>query len=168
MLNAAVNTPEARQFWSTPGCLPEEIGVIIDKGQFFCFEGKDLQLHLERGIYNMTVYSLVGFVADVDSGQHQKSHLVSLVNGMHHILCLLVITNPVSVGHSLPEAPDRSQWYLFNDFLVRPVQKEEALSFNTSWKVPSVITYQQKVFNNKVDNSWKRKLDTSVLYMDKK
>lgn len=83
MLNAAVNTPEARQFWSTPGCLPEEIGVIIDKGQFFCFEGKDLQLHLERGIYSMIVYSLVGFVADVDSGQHQKSHLVSLINGTY-------------------------------------------------------------------------------------
>jgi PAB-dependent poly(A)-specific ribonuclease subunit 2 len=82
ILNAAANAPEARQFWSTPGCLPEEIGVIIDQGQFFCYEGEDLKLHLQRGIHNIAVYSLIGFVADIDSGQHQKSHLVSLVNGL--------------------------------------------------------------------------------------
>jgi len=81
MLNAAINSPEAKQFWSTPGWLPEEIGVIIDQGQFFCYQGEDLKLHLQRGIHNITVYSLIGLAADIDSGQHQKSHLVSLVNG---------------------------------------------------------------------------------------
>jgi PAB-dependent poly(A)-specific ribonuclease subunit 2 len=82
MLNAAITSPEAKQFWSTPGWLPEEIGVIVDQGQFFCFQGEDLKLHLQRGYHSMMVYSLVGLVADIDSGQHQKSHLVSLVNGM--------------------------------------------------------------------------------------
>ena len=81
MLNAAINSAEARQFWEIPGWLPEEIGVIIEQGQFFCFEGDDLKLHIQRGIHNVTVYSLIGLAADIDSGQHQKSHLVSLVNG---------------------------------------------------------------------------------------
>jgi len=82
VLNAAINSPEARQFWSVPGWLPEEIGVILDGGQFFCYQGEDLKLHIQRGIHSITVYSLIGFAAEIDSGQHQKSHLVSLVNGM--------------------------------------------------------------------------------------
>ena len=81
MLNAAITTPDAKQLWSTPNWLPEEIGVIVDQGQFFCYQGDDLKLHLQRGVHNMVVYSLVGLAADIDSGQHQKSHLVSLVNG---------------------------------------------------------------------------------------
>jgi len=84
MLNASINTPEARGFWATPGWLPEEIGVILDQGQFFCYEGEDLKLHLQRGIHNITVYSLIGLTAEIDSGQNQKSHLVSLVNGKWH------------------------------------------------------------------------------------
>lgn len=81
MLNAAVNSPEAKQFWGTSGWLPEEIGIIIDQGQFFCYEGEDLKLHMQRGIHDMTVYSLVGFAADIDSGQHQRPHLVSFIDG---------------------------------------------------------------------------------------
>lgn len=82
LLNAAINTPEAKLLWGTPGWLPEEIGIIVDeKGQFFCYEGDEINLHIQRGIHKIVVYSLTGLVADVDSGQHQKSHLVSLING---------------------------------------------------------------------------------------
>jgi len=81
MLNAAVNSPEAKQFWAVPGWLPEEIGIIIDQGQFFCYQGDDLKLHIQRGMHNITVYSLVGVAAEIMSGINQKAHLVSLVNG---------------------------------------------------------------------------------------
>lgn len=46
--------------------------------------------------------------------------------------------------------------------------KEEALSFNFPTKLPSVITYQMKHDNNRVDNTWKENLDTSLLYTDQK
>lgn len=81
MLNAAITSPEAKQIWGTPGWLPDEIGIIIDQGQFFCYEGDDLKFHLQRATHKVTVYSLIGIAADIDSGQHQKSHLVSMVNG---------------------------------------------------------------------------------------
>lgn len=90
MLNAAINNPEAKQLWSTPGWLPDEIGVIVEQGQFFCYEGEDLKLHLQRGMHSITVYSLVGIAADVESGQHQKSHLVSLVNGKQFLSFLIL------------------------------------------------------------------------------
>lgn len=73
-----------------------------------------------------------------------------------------------AVAHSRPTAPSESQWHLFNDFLVRPIKAEEALTFNMSWKVPSVIAYQVKAFNNKIDDKWKQNLDTSLLYIDHK
>jgi PAB-dependent poly(A)-specific ribonuclease subunit 2 len=94
VLNAAINSPEARQFWSVPGWLPEEIGVILDGGQFYCYQGEDLKLHIQRGIHSITVYSLIGLAAEIDSGQHQKSHLVSLVNSTY-------MTNPqIEVAHT--------------------------------------------------------------------
>lgn len=86
MLNACISSPESKFFWDTPGCLPEEIGIIISQGQIFCYQGEDLRLHLQRGAHNITVYSLVGFAADIDIGQHEKPHLVSLINGETHIV----------------------------------------------------------------------------------
>lgn len=43
---------------------------------------------------------------------------------------------------------------------------DEALSFTTNWKVPSIITYQVKESNNKIDTSWKDNIDTSLLFTD--
>lgn len=84
-LNASGRTPisaEFRRLWATPGWLPEEIGIIVDQaGQFFCYEGEDLKLHLQRGIHNIMVYSLIGMAVNVDGGQPQKPHLVGIVNG---------------------------------------------------------------------------------------
>jgi PAB-dependent poly(A)-specific ribonuclease subunit 2 len=74
----------------------------------------------------------------------------------------------ISVAHAEPEAPRQSQWHLFNDFLVRSVSTDEALTFNTSWKVPSVLAFQIKEANNKIDTEWKRNIDTSLLYQDLK
>ena len=81
VINAAIKNSEAQQLWAIPGWLPDEIGVIVDGGKFFCFEGEDLKLHLQRNRHLITVYDLVGIVADINSGEHQKSHLVSLING---------------------------------------------------------------------------------------
>jgi PAB-dependent poly(A)-specific ribonuclease subunit 2 len=72
----------------------------------------------------------------------------------------------VIVAHAEPEASGHSQWHLFNDFLVRSVSTEEALTFNPSWKVPSVVAFQVKEANNKIDMTWKDNLDTSILYQD--
>lgn len=51
---------------------------------------------------------------------------------------------------------------------MKPVTAEEALTFNTSWKTPSVITYQLNMANNKIDVNWRDKLDSTLLYYDLK
>lgn len=168
MLSTAIGTADHRMLWSTPGWLPEEIGIIVEQGQFFCYEGEDLKLHLQRGIHNITVYSLVGMAISIESTQAQKPHLVAMVNGMIFPIPLpdISLLTFWVVAHAEPTAPGQSQWHLFNDFLVRSVSSEEALSFNNSWKVPSVVTFQVKNANNKIDNSWKNNIDTSLLYQD--
>ena len=148
MINAAIQTPEAKSLWSTPGFLPRRIGIIVQDNQFYCYEGHDLDLHEQRGIHEITVYELTGIVADVASTEMQHSHLVSLVN----------------VGASHPDSTTRENWHLFNDFMVRPVSSQEALQFDARWKLPSIITYQAKQMCNYVDDSWKSHLDTSILF----
>ncbi|USW48021.1 Putative ribonuclease H-like superfamily, exonuclease, RNase T/DNA polymerase III [Septoria linicola] len=148
MLNAAVTTNEARQLWATPDFLPQEIGVIVNNGRFFCYEGEDLQLHLQRAQFKITVYELVGVVADVLPSDNEKSHLVATVD----------------VGLSEADTARSRDWHLFNDFLVHQVSQEDALHFNPQWKLPSVITYQAKSMSHAVDHRWKDAIDTSILY----
>lgn len=114
-LNAAVQTQEHRRLWATPGWLPEEIGVIVDHtGQFFCYEGEDLKLHLQRGMHPVTVYSLVGVVVNVEGGeQGPRGHLVGMVNGelcyfLRFFVCLAWFFSPMLLFHPRgPFAPPR-------------------------------------------------------------
>ncbi|WPG98468.1 pab-dependent poly(a)-specific ribonuclease subunit pan2 [Acrodontium crateriforme] len=146
-VNTAIHTQEARQLWGTPNFLPREIGVILMNGQVYCYEGHDLQHHLQRRTYEMTVYELVGFVADVAAGDEQKSHLVAVVDA----------------AISDPDPTQTGDWHLVNDFLVRPISSEEALLFDSRWKLPSVITYQAKSMSHHIDDTWKTAIDTSIL-----
>lgn len=81
MFNTAITTQENRLLWATPGWLPDEIGIIVEQGQFFCYEGEDLKLHLQRGMHNIAVYSLVGMAINIENSQSQRPHLVSMING---------------------------------------------------------------------------------------
>jgi PAB-dependent poly(A)-specific ribonuclease subunit 2 len=58
----------------------------------------------------------------------------------------------------------KDEWHLFNDFLVTQCATEEALTFNASWKLPSVLVYQLKSEAHKIDESWKLSLDTRILF----
>ncbi|TKA82829.1 hypothetical protein B0A55_01049 [Friedmanniomyces simplex] len=148
MINTAIHTPEARQLWATPGFLPHEIGIINANSQFYCYEGQDLELHLQRRTHTIIVYQLVGLVADVAAGDAQKSHLVSIVDA----------------SISDPDPTSTTDWHLVNDFLVRPIAQEEALLFDPRWKLPSVLTYQMKSRSHDLDDSWKAGIDASILY----
>ncbi|KAI9690962.1 MAG: poly(A)-specific ribonuclease [Bathelium mastoideum] len=147
-IDTAVHSSHAKELWSLPKWLPHEIGIIVDQGQFFCFEGQDLKLHLQRGVYTIVVYELVGLVADINVGENNKSHLVSMIN----------------VGPSSRDPSRDNQWFIFNDFLVQQVSMDEALRFEPKWKLPSVLAYQVKSASHVIDDSWKENLDPSLLY----
>ncbi|KAF2227442.1 ubiquitin carboxyl-terminal hydrolase-domain-containing protein [Elsinoe ampelina] len=149
MINAAIHTLDQRQLWASPNWLPQEIGVIINGDrQVYIYEGQDLRLHIQRGVYNITVYELIGFVADIHAGENQSSHLVSCIN----------------VSPSCRNPKDIDSWHLFNDFLVRQISPSDALHFDATWKLPSVLAYQVKSASKVIDDSWKASLDPTLLY----
>lgn len=86
MLNTAIRDTEQSQLWCTPGWVPDEIGIIVDQGQFFCYEGEDLKHHLQRGFHNIRVYSLTGLAVNITGTQGQNPHLVGIIDGKGHIL----------------------------------------------------------------------------------
>ena len=72
---------ESKQLWAIPGWLPEEIGIYVEGGKVMCFEGDNLRnLQRTRHQHTIMVYQLVGMVAEINSGEHEKPHLVSLVD----------------------------------------------------------------------------------------
>ncbi|PYH85008.1 putative PAB-dependent poly(A)-specific ribonuclease subunit [Aspergillus uvarum CBS 121591] len=150
MLNAALSNPICRRLWAIPGWLPEEIGIAVDNGKALCFEGDELKLRLQSKMAGLVVYELVGLVCEIDIPEHQKAHLVSFIN----------------VSISSPEADPTNKWHLFNDFLVTEVDRDEALRFNQPWKIPCVLAYQVKDGRHSMDDSWKKSLDTTLLFRD--
>ncbi|KAL8762093.1 MAG: hypothetical protein Q9184_001865 [Pyrenodesmia sp. 2 TL-2023] len=152
IINTGLNKQsDGRQLWSIPGWLPEKIGLCVDKGRILCLEGEALRASQKnRQSRPLAVYDLVGLVADVNSGENQKSHMVSVIN----------------VALSSRQQQDEPQWHLFNDFLVRKIGKDEALRFATTWKTPTILAYQFQGASNVIDDSWRDSLDTSCLFMN--
>lgn len=99
----------------------------------------------------LQVYELVGFVAEIKAHEDRGSHMVSFIN--------------VTLSSPLRHDGDAS-WHLFNDFLVAPVSKDEALNFAPKWKMPSVVFFQLKSEKNVVDNAWQDHIQTWILYAD--
>lgn len=87
MINTAVQTHEAKQLWSTPQWLPQEIGIIVREGLFHCYEGQELENLQRRPGYNdICIYELIGVVTEIMLSEKKKPpspHLVSLINGMN-------------------------------------------------------------------------------------
>lgn len=85
MINTGLDkSPKHKQIWAKPRWLPQEIGITIEGGNIRVLEGDSLQaFRYHRGT---VIFELVGLVADVTSADRQKSHLVSFINGMLHVL----------------------------------------------------------------------------------
>ena len=94
-------------------------------GRLSIFQGKDLEKKRSEERVN-TEYELCGMVIEIKK-EKEDPHLVAIVK--------------IPKEELPPEA--KSPWYLFNDFLVRNITEDEALSFPGMWKWPSVIMYKR-------------------------
>ncbi|KAK4058405.1 poly(A)-specific ribonuclease [Microbotryomycetes sp. JL221] len=96
---------------------------------------------------NSTVYELRAMVNQIQS-EDDASHLVALAR---------------------VESRDEqnSSWHLFNDFLVRAVSEQEALSFPGTWKIPAVLFFERQDANDILDfSNLPLKGDSSILCQD--
>ncbi|XP_076874775.1 PAN2-PAN3 deadenylation complex catalytic subunit PAN2 isoform X2 [Brachyhypopomus gauderio] len=65
--------------------------------------------------------------------------------------------------HQRKEGVTHQQWYLFNDFLIEPIDKTEAAQFDVNWKVPAIIYYAKRNYHSRYDLRIKNPIEASVL-----
>ncbi|XP_006035284.1 PAN2-PAN3 deadenylation complex catalytic subunit PAN2 isoform X1 [Alligator sinensis] len=96
-------------------------------------------------------------------------HVYDLMATVVHILDSRTggsLVGHIKVGetyHQRKEGVTHQQWYLFNDFLIEPVDKWEAVQFDMSWKVPAVLYYARRNLNAKYNLTIKNPIEASVL-----
>lgn len=77
------------------------------------------------------------------------------------------LVSSVKVGktyHQRKEKVTCSQWYLFNDFAITPIELSEALHFDMDWKVPCIIYFAHKNLNDYYDLSVQNPITSKVLF----
>lgn len=95
---------------------------------------------------NHRSYKLLGYVAEVHSGPETSI-------GNHNLITFININN---------------KWYLFNDFLVKEINKQEVLEFQRNHKKPLILLYQSlnhEVFHNITQDDYPQ-INDSILYRD--
>ncbi|XP_031421713.1 PAN2-PAN3 deadenylation complex catalytic subunit PAN2 isoform X2 [Clupea harengus] len=65
--------------------------------------------------------------------------------------------------HQRKEGVTHQQWYLFNDFLIEPIDKTEAAQFDVNWKIPAILYYAKRDYHSKYDLRIKNPIEASVL-----
>jgi PAB-dependent poly(A)-specific ribonuclease subunit 2 len=152
-VNCAVNTGEQLRFWmdganSTRSYLPTMISMNVNGDDVSIREVRQAEQQEEETKRGSAIYMLRSMVVQVQADQ-DIPHLIAIVN----------------MGPS-EDKDGKNQWYLFNDFLVRPLSAQEALSFPASWKVPAVLLWERidrDVLNLSLSSS---KADMDLLCQD--
>ncbi|XP_072105007.1 PAN2-PAN3 deadenylation complex catalytic subunit PAN2 isoform X3 [Mobula birostris] len=99
----------------------------------------------------------------------ENTYLYDLVVTVAHILDPRTggsLVAHIKVGetyHQRKEGVTHKQWYLFNDFLIEPIDKCEAMQFDLNWKVPCILYYARRNLNSKYDLTIKNPIEASVL-----
>jgi hypothetical protein len=77
------NSTISKDYWSTPGWLPDEIGLTLNNKLLNVWQGEDLKKVAKRSNdqADLKIYELVGFVAEVKDEDERKKHMVAFVNG---------------------------------------------------------------------------------------
>ncbi|PLW49838.1 hypothetical protein PCASD_01618 [Puccinia coronata f. sp. avenae] len=133
---------------------------------------------------NAVIYELRALIVQIQADD-ETPHLVSLIkvaNSLQKPPIFLARPEDLSLN-SQPQptsststaapttttTPAGDPWYLFNDFLVKKISQDEALSFPACWKVPCVLYYVRKDSDQVLDFDKlpsNAQHDTSILLSD--
>ncbi|KDQ59577.1 hypothetical protein JAAARDRAFT_77653 [Jaapia argillacea MUCL 33604] len=124
-VNASVYSEESQKFW------------LDSRNHRFLTPTIDLQGQVE-GVDDPDVvtYELRSIVVQV-ADKEGSSHLVAIVK--------------VPEAQGDPELD--SPWFVFNDFVVRNISEDEALSFPGQWKLPAIVYLERTDIGERVDFS---------------
>ncbi|EPQ58579.1 hypothetical protein GLOTRDRAFT_35919 [Gloeophyllum trabeum ATCC 11539] len=111
----------------------------------------------------MEVHGQIEGVDDPEGVMYELRAMVVQVvpkTGSSHLVAIVKVPDA-------PSTPDRSPWFVFNDFMVRNVSEAEALSFPGKWKVPAVVYLERVDLRDKLDfSALPDQLDETILCTD--
>ncbi|XP_041365358.1 PAN2-PAN3 deadenylation complex catalytic subunit Pan2-like isoform X2 [Gigantopelta aegis] len=79
------------------------------------------------------------------------------------------LVSHLNVGEEFHQRKERvtcTQWYLFNDFSITPIEKYEAVHFNLEWKVPCAVYYMRRYLTKSYDLTVKNPINPDIIYND--
>lgn len=76
------NLSLARDYWGTPGWLPDQIGIALNNNHLNVWQGDDVKVLGSRS-NDLKIYDLVGYVAEIKEEDDRRKHMVSFINGLH-------------------------------------------------------------------------------------
>lgn len=71
--------------------------------------------------------------------------------GEEHDFFTLDSRNPVEFDKDIPKHDSNNEWYLFNHYSINPIDVEEVVSNDLSWKIPTILTYARKDLSSSYD-----------------
>ncbi|XP_059384134.1 PAN2-PAN3 deadenylation complex catalytic subunit PAN2-like [Carassius carassius] len=171
----AAEPPKPKEPLPTEWCLEEELCSV--EGLTFDTEVEDMRhvwipLSLKMCIsktQGLEVSSLSEGEELIESEEAEGASVYDLVVTVSHIQDARTGGNLVvhiKVGetyHQRKEGVTHQQWYLFNDFLIEPIDKAESAQFDVNWKVPAVLYYVKRNSHPKYDLRINNPIDASVL-----
>ncbi|XP_043939602.1 PAN2-PAN3 deadenylation complex catalytic subunit PAN2 [Protopterus annectens] len=137
---------ELKNVW-VPYSVKMKLGKNKELEVTSCSETDELCLvEEEEGVYIYDLFGTVAHVLDPRTGGNLVAH--------------------IKIGetyHQRKEGVTHQQWYLFNDFLIEPVDKHESVQFELNWKVPALLYYARRGYYAKYNLSIKNPIEASVL-----
>ncbi|KAI8384404.1 ubiquitin carboxyl-terminal hydrolase-domain-containing protein [Radiomyces spectabilis] len=134
--------------------LPERFGIHINGSELVIKalpRGKDIPAEFKGSPETCAIYELSSTILQIQA-EEELPHLVAQIRGE-----LFVDPTPM----------EATPWYLFNDFLVNRISRDDVLSFKGIWKTPSVLQYKRVDIDSLLDLSvLPSEVDYSLLFKD--
>ncbi|XP_064155231.1 PAN2-PAN3 deadenylation complex catalytic subunit PAN2 isoform X2 [Anguilla rostrata] len=167
--------PKPREPIPTEWCVEEDLGSA--EGLTFDTRAEDLRhvwipLSLKMSISKSQglEISCWGQTEELSAAEEAEGTAIyDLVVTVSHVLDARTggsLVAHIKVGetyHQRKEGVTHQQWYLFNDFLIEPIDKAESAQFDVSWKVPAILYYAKRNYHSKYDLRIKNPIEASVL-----
>uniref|UniRef100_A0A3Q2ZWW0 PAN2-PAN3 deadenylation complex catalytic subunit PAN2 n=1 Tax=Kryptolebias marmoratus TaxID=37003 RepID=A0A3Q2ZWW0_KRYMA len=181
VINCEVNSAKEAEFWKVQAEVTHGEEVCSMEGFTFDTRAEDLRHVWVPATLKMSISKTQGLEISSCSEGEEVSLFVSAAEEAEGVsLYDLVVTVPhiqdartggnlvahIKVSetyHQRKEGVTHQQWYLFNDFLIEPIDKTEAAQFDVSWKVPAILYYAKRNYHTRYDLRIKNPIDASVL-----
>nr|XP_026693869.1 PAN2-PAN3 deadenylation complex catalytic subunit PAN2 isoform X1 [Ciona intestinalis] len=113
--------------------VPHHVSMAVDGDGELVVKSKNEENGLNMdGMVEYELFSTVVHIDDPRTGGNLVSHI-----------------NVGEKYHQRKEGVTHTQWYLFNDFQISSVEKEETVDFDLRWKIPCLLVYTRVDLNNR-------------------